>query len=309
MLSATLELLSKPYRQARFGAVLWKRSLLFGAFVCLFLALFRPFGLDGIGERIWPIALGYGAVCSAIMLVMNTLVPLGWPSFFDEERWTVGREIGWSLLNVLLIGAGNALYSVGVGFVDPSWNALLWFELYTLLIGLFPVTVVVLSNEARLSRHYREGSKRVNAGIEGSAPTVVVPRNEEPTHPPDLPLKADQAATITLPSENGREDLTLSPDDLLFLRSAGNYVEVHHLHQGRPVRPVMRASLKRLEEALSPWPRFLRCHKSHVVNLHQVVRVSGNAQGYRLHLREDVDAVPVSRQLNDRLEELLAGRR
>lgn len=302
MFADMLAALSRPYRQARSGAALWQRSLAFGAFVWLFLALFRPFGLAALGARVWPVAAGYGAVCALVMIVMNALVPMLLPRFFEEERWTVGREIAWSLLNVTLIGAGNVLYSIAMGFVRFSWTSVLWFEFYTLLIGLFPVTVVVLSNEARLARRYREGSDRVNATLKDvpSSPAV-----QEHIAVPMVPTRPE-SPRITLPSETGREDLVLFPDELLFLRSSANYVEVHHLREDRPVRTLMRASLKRAEGSLVDFPQFLRCHKSHIVNVDQVQRVSGNAQGYKLHLRDEADPVPVSRQLNDRLEELLA---
>jgi DNA-binding LytR/AlgR family response regulator len=101
----------------------------------------------------------------------------------------------------------------------------------------------------------------------------------------------------------------LGLNDLLFARAADNYVEVHHLRAGQPRRTVLRNSLKALGDALLPHgDRFLRCHKSHLVDLHKVQRVSGNAQGLRLHLAGVEEPIPVSRQLTATVRERLAGR-
>lgn len=292
-------LLSRPYRLAKIGPAAWRNALIFGIFVFLFLWLFQPFGLSAYQGSLLKVVLGYGATCTAVMLVLNGLVPLAIPHYFSGPKWNVGREIVWALTNVALIGLANLLYSVAIGFSKLNAGMLLWYEGYTLLIGLFPVTVGVLWTEARLSRRYRQGSAQVNAGMRQTAahdetPGVVVLQ--------EIP----SSVVITVPSENGREDLTLPLNELLFIRSAGNYLEVYHTGDKQVDRHVLRGSLKRTEEALSGFPRLLRCHKSHLVNLDRVQHVSGNAQGFFLHLDHGTETVPVSRRLNDRLGELLA---
>lgn len=296
-----LTFLSRPYHQGQSTRSVLRRGLAFGLFVFLFLWVFRPFGLDRVPQGLLLITAGYGLVCSVTMLLLNLGGPLLLVHWFDEQRWTVGREILWSAVNVACIGAANVWYSVAMAIMPFSWGALIWFELYTLLIGLFPISAMVLINEARWSRRYRDGSQRVNASM--ARPIRKDPEPPVPTAPVD-----QQESRITIPSESGREDLELALADLLFIRSAGNYVEVHHVVKGRPARTVLRGSLKRVEAALSTAPVLFRCHKSHVVNLGRVVRVSGNAQGFKLHLGDDVEQVPVSRQFNGRLEDLLGSR-
>jgi DNA-binding LytR/AlgR family response regulator len=44
---------------------------------------------------------------------------------------------------------------------------------------------------------------------------------------------------------------------------------------------------------------FYRCHKSYVINLDQVNHISGNAQGYKFHLKSAEDLIPVSRSNNE----------
>lgn len=296
-------LLSRPYRPARQGASTWIRSSVFGLFVVLFLLFFKPFGLIALGSALVPVALGFGATCMVLMQLLSMVGPRLMPGFFDPERWTVGREIVWTLVNVALIGLGNALYSMAIGMVRFSWAEVLRFELYTVAIGAFPIAVVVLLNEARLDRRYAQGARRFNVDLHpvaGPAPATDVTQASSRVDAPGPEV------LVTIPSETGREDLTFPAKDLLFIRSAGNYMDVHVVKGAEVERSVVRGSLKRAEEAVAGHPRLLRCHKSYLVNLDHVVSVSGNAQGYHLHLDHAVGPVPVSRRLNEKLGGLLA---
>lgn len=298
--------LSRPYGLNLPGPASWRLGLLFGAFVFLFLAVFQPFGLGTLPQAVWPVALGYGLTCAIVMWILNTLAPRVLPQWFNEDRWTTGRQILWILVNIAVVGLGNALYTVLAGIGSLTTRTILWFEAYTLLIGVFPVTALVLWNEARLRGRYHSGSDRLNAEL--LTGTASPPVHGEPSPIPRQGEPGTAEVTVIVPSESGREDLGVPLGNLLFIRSAGNYLEVHYLEHGRATRKVLRGSLKRATEALAGHRRLLRCHKSHLVNLDRVDRVSGNAQGYHLHLAGGVDPVPVSRQLNDRLEDLLAGR-
>lgn len=275
--------------------------MVFGLFIFLFLLLFQPFGLSTYPGSLWKLAMGYGAICAAVMLFMNGFVARFMPKFFSEKQWTVGREISWMLLNVALIGLANLLYSVAIGLGSFSARTLFWFEAYTIMIGLFPITAGVLWTEARLSRRYREDSEEMNAGMQPHDLQEEMPEQEASPAAPS-------ASMVTIPSESGREDLKVPMSQLLFIRSAGNYLEVFQAKGTQVDRQVVRGSLKRTEESLAEHPRLLRCHKSHLVNLDRVARVSGNAQGFQLHLDQGEELVPVSRRLNDQLGKLLAVR-
>ena len=50
-----------------------------------------------------------------------------------------------------------------------------------------------------------------------------------------------------------------------------------------------------LEGQLSDFPQIIRCHKSYLINIHQISRVSGNSRGYSLHFVDDMDPIPISR--------------
>jgi DNA-binding LytR/AlgR family response regulator len=110
---------------------------------------------------------------------------------------------------------------------------------------------------------------------------------------------------LTLRGDNQKEELSLSAEDIFFIASADNYVKVQYREAGQLKQVMLRSTLKKLEDQLSAYPEFLRCHRMFLVNLNGVKEVSGNAQGLKLHLSGIDEAIPVSRGLTDTVRERL----
>ncbi len=286
-------LLSRPYPLQRSARSHVRSAILFGLFVFVFLYVFRPFGLHFMEGVLFRVALGYGAVCTAVMLVINVVLSRLLEGWFREDAWTVGRELLWTTFNVASIGLANGLYTVAIGLAPLTLLTIAVFTGYTVVIGSFPLIVSILLNEVRLNRIYALRSEGINANL----PEAVASSTGDVTDP---------ALGLRIPAEQAKDDLLLSIDALYIIRSADNYVEVFH-QAGRSIeRTVMRGSLKSIEEYLAWNDRFLRCHKRHLVDLRKVLRVSGNAQGLKLHLEGFEEPVPVSRQLTSEVRRRLA---
>jgi DNA-binding LytR/AlgR family response regulator len=107
-------------------------------------------------------------------------------------------------------------------------------------------------------------------------------------------------------SENNKEVLEIKLNDLLYIESADNYSKFYFRKNGQIATSILRTSLSRVEKAFLN-PELFRCHRTYIVQLRNVERVSGNSQGYRFHFAGGEDAVPVSRRMNGVIHERLAG--
>lgn len=265
-----------------------------GLFITVFLIVFEPFGFDSLPVATqWLHALLFGAVTFAVSAFFQILLPQIFPSPFREERWRSWKEILYLLLTTAFIGAGNFVL---MRVLYPSETTLAGFlqaQLITFEVGVFPVLFVVFLKQLTLYRRYAAEAQTVTQDI----------RHSEPTVPPDGPLPA--AAKIILRGDNQNEELALVPDDLLFLSSADNYVNVRYREHGNEKSSLLRGSLKKFEEQLSERSTFFRCHRMYIVNLQAVANVSGNAQGLKLHLAGTDEAIPVSRSLTETVKERL----
>ncbi|HLP94544.1 MAG TPA: LytTR family DNA-binding domain-containing protein, partial [Saprospiraceae bacterium] len=110
---------------------------------------------------------------------------------------------------------------------------------------------------------------------------------------------------VVLLGENQQERLAIDAADIAFLEAQDNYVQVHYLENGAHKSKLLRATLRKMEESLAEFPAFFRCHRTYLVNFDRVEKVSGNAQGYRLHLTGFAETVPVSRSLNEEVKKRL----
>jgi DNA-binding LytR/AlgR family response regulator len=286
-----ITLLSEPYPFEDDKIRLLKSSVLIGSFVALFLLVFRPFGLAAIseisfGSRI-VIFAGYGLITFVISYSYDHLTRMVFPRFFNDRSWTLGKQLLSLLVLVFLIGLGNLFYSHFLGFTGISGTSMLYFQMYTLLIGIFPVTAITLFARMKHLRDNLEDARSLNEKLGVIKGQV-----------------SDHAIVLKFISENEKESLELSHDQFLYAESADNYTEIVFLENKILRRFLIRSSLRRILMTVDDADLF-QCHRSFIVNLKQIRKVTGNTQGCRLELAGTTDQIPVSRRNVTELKQLL----
>ncbi|MBC7446851.1 MAG: response regulator transcription factor [Hymenobacteraceae bacterium] len=289
MLARLLAFLRQPYPVPDGADAQFRRALWIGLFVGGFLLLFQPFGLKEWQDPLKSLKIaGFGLV--------SAVVTFGWyagtgalaPAWFRENRWTVARAALFLNLNIALIAGGNLLYLSWAADTPLHQLQPGWMLAVTFLIGLFPAAGVTAATYIRQLRQHQAGAALINQPIVGAATEPL------PAALVDAPL----ITTLTFTPDNGKDSLTIPAAAVLYLEAADNYCTVVHGVPGAgPTRTLLRASLSRLagQAAEQRGQQLARVHRSYLVNLSRVARVSGNAQGYRLHLLADVEPVPVGR--------------
>jgi DNA-binding LytR/AlgR family response regulator len=147
-----------------------------------------------------------------------------------------------------------------------------------------PIVFIITYNEAVHNKKYKALSDDIN------------------TH---RITKNNVTKQITLTSINENEDLRIGADDLVYITSADNYIEIYYNSSDQLKKKLLRNTLKNTEAIFIDFQNIIRCHKSYIVNLNYVVNVTGNAQGYKLHLENNDLLIPVSRKLDDFVKEKL----
>lgn len=275
-------LLSEPYPCVESSRVQWIRAIWIGLFIAFFLLTFQPFGIDSwdTPNKFLKIS-GFGVISFLLTGLSFTAWAWFFPNLFSEKNWTVGRQITLILLNILLIAIANRLYLAWLIYEKVSLHSWFYMISVTFLVGIFPTAGSVIASYIVRLRQYT----RLAAELPPHQTTLA----SNVTSPP-----------LSLTADNEKESITLPPTDLFFIESSDNYCTVVYRHKGQTDKVLLRSSLSRLEKQIQR-PAIVRCHRSYVVNLDQVERVTGNAQGYKLHLAGGLFTVPVARQYNDSL--------
>ena len=92
-----------------------------------------------------------------------------------------------------------------------------------------------------------------------------------------------------------REYLTIDPNDILYIESIANYINIVYFKDSRLFQKRLRSSLKDVECALREFPYIVHTHRAFLVNIHFITQVTGNSAGYKIELFGCDKVLPVSK--------------
>ena len=271
------------------------KSILLPGIVTVFLLLsFMPMGLHLVGgmERLF-IAGTIGSLASlSIVVIVNVLKWLT-TSEALKDHWTIGKEL-------LLVGSVILTISTGIFVLmlvfalsnQPPFPLFQSTVLNTLLLSALPITILVL-----VEWHFVYKQQLQN--IEALNQELVAQLSRQSIR------QARTGKKICFQTESTKPVIQLEQEEIVYLKSDGNYVEVHYAGCGGQLKKVLiRNKLKTLIEQLNP-DDFFHCHKSYVVNQKWIHAVRGNARNYELSLKQVDIWVPVSRSKANALRAIL----
>jgi hypothetical protein len=250
----------------------WLFAISIGVFVVLFLLLFQPFGVNNmdptfhIGPEFALAICVFGVVATATVAANEFLLrPL------VLRRLSRGRLYLWLAWTLLLLASVLFLLYNWLGdWHDFHGSSYLGFIRDVGLLVSLPVAGFLF-----YLRHEWLKSEYVQLlAIHVANPAA--------------------ARLVHFSSDNGKDQVAVALDDLLYLESQDNYVAVTWVDAGARRASLIRSSLKRLEQVLDE-PLLLRCHRSFIVNLARVRGCRGNRHGLKLTLEGSDRPVPVSR--------------
>lgn len=266
---------SEPYPFNSSVLIAFRTALLYGLFIFLFLYIFQPFGLGNYDhpDKIWHI-VGYGSVTFFCLSSSNILGLLIFPKLFNESCWTVGKNIIYTTWMFFYIGIGNLVYSQLMGFFEFSLKMFFEFQILTVLVGMFPVSLITVFIYNKKLKDSLQSASELNSSI--------------------LPHEVSHQE-ISIPSKNQSEKLKLNLDEFLFAKAVENYIEFHLLKSdGSTNKIIIRNTIKEITDFFDEYQNIEKCHRSYLINLDHVQSFEGNAQGLKITTKGN-EKVPVSR--------------
>lgn len=237
--------------------------LLFSIF---FLNVFQPFNIgrwySDSGIIKFLRLSSYGFVVALVFLF--TQFPLR--KAFKTEHFKLKTYILWLLIEIVLVSLVYIfLYGNPVGnFI----NDFIFSVKYTLLGICLPYSFAIL---LIYYKNQRAEIKTLQNKI----------------------AKPNENQLIVLKDENDKIKFSLKPKNLLLLEATDNYVSVFYLVKGKVQRTLLRNTLKNLEDELKEFS-FIRCHRSFIVNFHNVDFMQKKGRKLILKLKHIEKSIPVS---------------
>ncbi len=252
--------------------------------IFLFILFFQPFGATFKNvDHLIVFFAGF----SGIVFILNSLCLIGLPAIFTKAlkigKWEVGPPFSINALIVILNSVAFSFYLRYVGKTPINFNTVIQIVLILLSSVLILRLIFIIKYQKEHIESYKTKLNRRDVDQDESG----------------------QPDTITLFSENKTEKLKLELSNLYYIKSADNYIEIYYKDHENIEKKLLRNTLKNIETSLKDYDNFIRCHRTFIVNLNHIDKISKNYKGNYLKVSDVHEEIPVSRHYLLKVQETI----
>jgi len=250
----------------------------------LFLLFFQPLDppVDEFNRKLLILA-GFGVIHLLLLAVCRIVIPSVLPGLFQAENWTIKKESALHFIFLILNSVAFVFYARYVGKIEVTFHIVV----NIVLISAASVALLVIIYEYKFLKNKLQSFMAQN-------------QNDEVKE-----VDAEMLNGIEFESENQSERFFLFPEQIILIKSAGNYIEIIYKQNEKVSRRMIRNTLAYTDQLLAKYPFLIRCHRSSVVNINCIQKVNKTAEGLKLDLFDYSRAVNVSRQYVLKVREAL----
>jgi len=217
-----------------------------------------------------------------LSLSLNLLfLPSIIPPMFLSSKWNIKKEIFWNLWILFTILVGYFFYTNALNVM--SFNFYMVIKL--VLVATLPLSVLIIINHNKMLRSHLKVTDDLNKKLKEN--------------------KLIQDKIIHFASDYQKDSLAIKVSNLLFIRSANNYIEVFWKEGNIIKNQMVRCSMTNAEEIVKEHKFIFKCHRSFMVNINYIDRFEGNSQGYKIFFENVNFSIPVSKSSVMKLQELI----
>ena len=244
----------------------WLLVVVTGLFVIIFMNLYVPFNISRWYEHerlpLWLILSSFGLIGMAVLaisqLYIRPLISSGPLKIYGGILWFLA-ELGLLTITMYIIYGDKHLSGFAlIGEIIITLK-------YTLLILIIPYSAVLMYLYAKQKDNSSQGSWHAGDHL------------------------------VKFMDDHGTLQIAIDLENLLFVKSSDNYVEVYFLKDSKVRKELVRTTMKKLDVALRDFP-IRRCHRSYMVNINKITLTERNSKGLSLTLQGyPVEPIPVSK--------------
>jgi len=250
--------------------------------VFVFLLLFQPFDISSLETKDkYYLMFGFGLVTFLALSINLLFITSIFNRMFSNTAWNIKKEILWNIWILFSISTGYYLYCRYLGILEFQYNIVITI----LLAAVFPISALIIINYSRILRLHLRFATELNKKLKEN--------------------KNIQEKIVLFESDYQKDSLSVKVSQILFIRSANNYIEVFWKENGIVKNQLVRCSLTKAEQTVKDEKFIFKCHRSYLVNINFIENVEATPQGYKLSFDKVDFSVPVSKNFSNRLNELL----
>jgi len=239
------------------------------------------------------------------LVFINTYSPFGADRWYNLTRLEFFTYSSLTiLLGVLVVVLSRILmYHVCKRHPINIWQYLIWITGEILIMALvYALFEKLFLHDTRLFADLVRNSSR-NTALVLLLPYSILwlyfswqDKKEQIERLADFqPLSDNTRDMIPFYDDKGILKFSIKKENLLYLESAENYVNICYLNKGKVSKYLLRHTLKKIEEGFSG-TEIIRCHRSYMVNFEKVKVIRKDRDGLKLEFdNPSVTDIPVSK--------------
>jgi hypothetical protein len=257
-------------------------KLLLIGFICLysfiFINIYAPYNINKWGENYyWEFILIGFSVLIFTQFVLRTI--------FGPKRFKIYSLLPWGLMEMGLMAIiFEIAYSPPIRTLQEQVSEFLLTFWQISFVVVVPYTLFLwyAQIKQKMSSFREEIQYSIkNAGTEGNSGLLI------------------------LNGENNKVVLAIKYNQLLYIKSAGNYLELFYYTGEKINKELIRMSFKELDEMITD-PKVIRVHRSYMVNTVYVNSAKKTKKGYALNIQYfPEEKIPVSYGYKTEFEKVL----
>lgn len=258
-------------------------SLLVGLFVAIVAVGVQPFGISEFANNSKTLYLiGFGVVAFVGMLIAKFVLPMILSNFYNDQQWTVARQIVHLTITILIVGTLIMAYSnyfsiAAFTFIDI---------LKAVAIAIIPITLITFIQQNLFHSKFTSTAENINSSLESINPPA-----------------SKQLFPVMVFGESGQQ-LSLIPNQLIYAETSKDSTDFYWQSLMGVEKTTIQTPLAQVEKELAAHPQFVRLHRNFVINMRGIHKVEGNARGYRLRIARTKHEIPVSWKFHKKLEQI-----
>jgi hypothetical protein len=239
------------------------------------------------------------------LIFINTYSPFGADRWYNLTRFQFFTFSSLTILvGVLVVVISRIImYHFSKKHTFILWQYLLWIGAEILSMALaYTLFEKIFLKDPRLFSELLKNSSR-NTALVLLLPYSVLwlyfswrDKKEQIERLAESPAFSDNSRNmIPFYDDKGILKFSVMKENLLYLESAENYVNICYLNKGKVSKYLLRDTLKKMEESFSG-TEIVRCHRSYIVNFEKVKVIRKDKDGLKLEFDNPSMAdIPVSK--------------
>ena len=255
--------------------------------IFLFILFFQPFATDKFEfENKLLFLSGFGIIVLVFLIISQVLFQR---TLLRKEEDNNGNSVYVPLyyfFQIAVTSLAFVFYIRFVGQVSITFNSVV--RVFFICLSL-PVTINlklrINSYQVRLKKHILETRLMQNKLKQFS--------------------ESYSNKHIEIVSDNESDNFRIQISEIVYAKSADNYVEIGYHDEGIVKKKMVRNTLRNIEQQLSDFNNFIRTHRTSLVNIQYIDKLNKNFNSYWLSLDKTKETIPVSRQYLMAVKDLL----